>query len=283
MKYQISIAFLLLSFSLRAQTAPPVYHINPWVSGGIITAGAGASLAAWRNTFHKPEIDDSEFTYINKNNVSKFDSWALSLALPQDRDEWEVYATLIQSFTAALPFALSFDKRMQHARLDLLLLYLETSAITITFYQIGPLGPLFHDRYRPVVYYDTLSREVRDIGYNRNSFYSGHVAFAASCSFFLAKVYSDYHPELEANKYLVFGAALIPPLVMGYIRLKELMHFPSDILVGLGVGALCGIVVPEIHRLVQRNISSEPSARIVPVQWSFGIVHEGTGWSFFIR
>jgi membrane-associated phospholipid phosphatase len=71
------------------------------------------------------------------------------------------------------------------------------------------------------------------------------------------KVYSDYHPEIGNNKYLLYGAALIPPLLVGYFRMKALMHFPSDVMVGLGVGALCGILIPEFHRLKDKKISFE--------------------------
>jgi membrane-associated phospholipid phosphatase len=284
LKFTSVIILLLVSLEAGAQTAAPVYDINRWVSGGITAIGAAASLAAWNNTFHKPDIVDSEFTYIKKDNLSSFDAWAVSLAVPEDRSRWEISATALQAITALLPLGLYFDKRMQNEPLDLFLMYLETAAVTLTIYQISPLGPYFHDRYRPVVYYDTLTKEVRHIGYNKNSFYSGHVASTAMSTFFLAKVYTDYHSELDSKKILVYGAALIPPLLMGYIRLKELMHFPSDILVGLGVGALCGFGIPEIHRLVQKHIQSTSSPSIAPLSgWSFGIAHQGSGWSFYIK
>jgi membrane-associated phospholipid phosphatase len=117
------------------------------------------------------------------------------------------------------------------------------------------MGPAFIDRYRPVSYYEELAFDVRSEGDSRNSFYSGHVSSVAAATFFMVKVYSDYHPEIGNNKYLFYGAALVPPVALGYFRIKALRHFPSDILVGIGVGALCGILVPELHRLAQENIS----------------------------
>jgi membrane-associated phospholipid phosphatase len=281
----VIIIFLCIEAGAKAQMPDPIYHVNRWVSGGIIVAGGAASLAAWNNTFHKPEIVDSEFIFINKKNIGSFDAWAVSLEPPANKRVLENYATALQAATALLPLGLYFDKRMQDQRLDLFFLYIETAAITLTLYQIGPLGPLFQDRYRPIVYYDSLKKEIRNIGYNRNSFYSGHVASAAMSSFFLAKVYTDYHPELGANKWIVFGAALLPPLAMGYIRLKELMHFPSDIAVGLAVGALCGVGIPEIHRLVQKHINASASASISTVSggWSIGIAHDGSNWNIFFR
>ena len=37
------------------------------------------------------------------------------------------------------------------------------------------------------------------------------------------------------------------------MRVLALKHFPSDNLVGLGVGAVCGIVIPELHKKKDRR------------------------------
>jgi membrane-associated phospholipid phosphatase len=71
----------------------------------------------------------------------------------------------------------------------------------------------------------------------------------------MAKVYSDFHPDLGWKKYLLYGAASVPPLIVGYLRVKSLDHFPTDVGVGFMVGALCGVLVPEIHRLKNKAIS----------------------------
>jgi membrane-associated phospholipid phosphatase len=53
---------------------------------------------------------------------------------------------------------------------------------------------------------------------------------------------------MGAKKFLLYTAATIPPLVIAYVRVQALKHFPSDNLVGLGVGAVCGIAIPELHK-----------------------------------
>jgi membrane-associated phospholipid phosphatase len=60
---------------------------------------------------------------------------------------------------------------------------------------------------------------------------------------------------MGSKKYLLYGAASIIPLFEGYLRMKALFHFPSDIAVGFGIGALCGILIPEIHRIKIENVS----------------------------
>jgi membrane-associated phospholipid phosphatase len=170
-----------------------------------------------------------------------------------------------------LPTLLLFDKGVRNDWVDILLLYMETMSITSNIYAYSFLGPNFQGRLRPMVYYENLPMKIRKEGANRNSFYSGHVSSATAATIFMAKVYSDYHPEIGNNKYLLYGAALIPPLILGYIRYKALYHFPSDILVGVGVGALCGILIPEFNLANTGNIKlsafSSPAGTGLTALW----------------
>ena len=69
----------------------------------------------------------------------------------------------------------------------------------------------------------------------------------------------------------MYGAAFIPPLVMSYLRLRALAHFPSDLMVGFGMGALCGILVPELHRISIENTSlglyATPEGTGITLKW----------------
>jgi len=89
-----------------------------------------------------------------------------------------------------------------------------------------------------------------------DSFFSGHVSLTASATFFMAKVFSDYHPQLGAKKWLLYTAALVPPALVGYGRYRGLMHFPSDILLGFTIGATVGILVPHLHKTAKEENSS---------------------------
>jgi membrane-associated phospholipid phosphatase len=148
---------------------------------------------------------------------------------------------------------------------------LEVNMVTVSIYAVTPLGPLFQTRYRPVIYYPNAPVNRLDAN-QKNSFYSGHVESAAAASFFMAKVICDYHPELGSNKWWVFGAAAVPPLLMSYFRFMSLNHFPSDIVVGLTVGTLCGVLIPELHRISTRDVSmgvySSPNGTGLTLQWT---------------
>jgi hypothetical protein len=154
-----------------------------------------------------------------------------------------------------LPALLGLDKKIRKDWLDILFMYIEGHIVTHTVYAYSWFGPMFQNRFRPLTYYTNLSLADRRKEGNRNSLFSGHVGSTAFTSFFIAKVYCDYHPELGAAKYLLYSAALVPPLAMGYFRVKAMAHFPSDDMVGLTLGAAVGIILPEIHKFNKKGIT----------------------------
>jgi ABC-type molybdate transport system permease subunit len=71
----------------------------------------------------------------------------------------------------------------------------------------------------------------------------------ATATFFLAKVISDYHPELGAKKRLLYALAIIPPTIVGYYRYKGLKHFSTNVAIGTILGAAFGILIPHFHKI----------------------------------
>ena len=228
------------------------YKVNYWISGGIALAGGVTNYLGIPAIINKQEISVTELNALDKNAVNGFDRWVLN----QDASKADGYnkgAAIVLVTSVTLPAILAFDKYISKDWSKMLVMYLETISVVSNIYTYSPFGPSGQNRFRPVTYYSELPVSERNDGNNRNSFYSGHVASTAAASFFMAKVYSDYHPELGGKKYLVYAAAAIPPLLIGYFRVKGLRHFPSDDLVGLGVGACVGILIPEIHRIKLKN------------------------------
>ena len=66
-------------------------------------------------------------------------------------------------------------------------------------------------------------------------------------SFLTAKMYHDFYPESDARPYVWASAALIPAIT-GYLRVRGGKHYLTDVLVGYGVGAAIGILVPQLHK-----------------------------------
>jgi len=227
------------------------YHVNYWVTGSIIGVGMVGDIFAITRLKNKQSVNAEELAFVTSNRqvnlMNSIDQWALKQN-PADRNLWSDISDYGQTGIFLLPALLVIDKNMRRDWYDLLLMYLEGHTITFTFYNYSPLGPTFQNRLRPVTYYPEFSDDIRMSGKNRNSFYSGHVASVSYTTFFMAKVYCDYHPNLGALKYLFYLAAAIPPVIIGYARVKALAHFPSDDAVGLALGAVIGIVLPELHK-----------------------------------
>ncbi len=249
------------------------YHVNRITVGVIIAGGSVADYLAINPLRDKPVITQTEFDNLNRDELNAFDRWALRQN-PADRKMFQDISDYSQIPFYLLPPAIfAINKKMRKEWVDLTLMYWEGHTFTFFSYNYGFLGPRFQNRYRPVVYYDEIPVEDKNIGYNRSSFYSGHTASVTYTSFFMAKVYSDYHPELGAKKYLLYAAALVPSAAMGYMRVKALDHFPSDCMAGLLVGAVAGIAVPEFHKFHNKNISlgmfSSPAGTGFTMRWNF--------------
>jgi membrane-associated phospholipid phosphatase len=227
------------------------YKVNYWVTGSIIGVGMISDYFAIGRLKGKTSMSDEDLAFLNsdaqKDLINPIDRWALE----QNPSQMTLYKDISdygQTVIFLLPSLLIIDKQIRKDWLDLLLMYVEGHTITFTFYNYSPLGPTFQNRWRPIIYYSEIPLDERKSGHNLNSFYSGHTASSAYSTFFMAKVYCDYHPELGAKKYLLYLAASIPPLIVGYARVKALAHFPSDDAVGFALGAIIGIVVPELHK-----------------------------------
>ena len=235
-----------------------VYRVNYFVEGAVICVGMVGDLFAIPRLKSKGSLTDEELLLANsdqqKNLINSVDKWALHQPT-SDRTMWKKISDDGEIGIFLLPSLLMIDKNIRKDWLHILAMYVEGHTITFTFYNYSPLGPFFVNRYRPATYYPELGVPAQENSNNRNSFYSGHVASCTYSTFFMAKVYCDYHPEIGGLKYLLYLAASVPPLVIGYARIRSLDHFPSDVAVGFGLGAILGIVVPALHKRSSKHLS----------------------------
>lgn len=237
-------------------TSPRVYDINIKRTLIISAALMAANAYAVPNFIHgKKDLTPEELAGATQRTAYNFfDKWALDQD-PTKRDSWyRLSDHTLTGIIAASAATFIFSKRSRKDWLRIGLMFYKTQFMTFAFYDFSPIGATFQNKLRPVVYYPYFSEELRRQGRQRNSMYSGHAAQAASAAFFAAKVYCDYHPEIGNKKYLVYSIAAVPSLFAGWLRVKALAHFPSDVLIGTAIGAAFGILVPESHRIKNRNL-----------------------------
>ncbi len=243
------VVFLFAStfFAQEAEKEENAYKINPYISASIGVVGTTANYFGIIKIRDKTDISEEVVLGLDKNKINSFDRRAL-FQDPSKRSTRNTISDIGAIATFVAPVFLLADKRIKSQWLDVGLLYFETQTISMLLYAWSPLGPQFIDRYRPETYYDEINLKNRQGGQNRNSFFSGHTVVTATGSFFIAKVICDFHPELGGKKWLVYGAALVPPTVVGYFRVKGLRHFPTDTIVATALGAAVGILIPHLHK-----------------------------------
>ncbi|MCD4697254.1 MAG: phosphatase PAP2 family protein [Bacteroidales bacterium] len=222
-----------------------VYKINRKVEIPVTVGLFIGNIFGFEYLEDKPLLDSMEIAQLDANEIWKFDR----IATEQDAlfiSQAEDISDIALNITVALPALLALDNDIRKDWLDLLILYGETHAINSSVYILT--AGMFN-RIRPFVYNPDVPYVHKTGSGTRNSFFSGHVSTTASASFFMAKVYSDYHPELGNKKLWLFGAALIPPAIVSFYRYKAMKHFPTDVIYGVAIGAAAGILIPHFHKI----------------------------------
>ncbi|OHX64764.1 phosphatase PAP2 family protein [Flammeovirga pacifica] len=228
-----------------------IYYAPPVTTGSIAAAGLVANVLGIRMLNARPSISESTVLGLDRNNVNAFDRHVFDHDV-NDRENSHNFTDWGLYISAVMPFALFIDKDIRKDWFEVSLMYLETQMIAVNLYNY--LGPGVFTRYRPITYMYGEGNppvEMRELTDNNNerSFFSGHTSNTAVGTFFTAKVLLDYHPEWSTlAKVGVYTAAFIPPALVGYYRTRAYKHFYTDVMMGCTVGALTGIMVPQIHK-----------------------------------
>jgi membrane-associated phospholipid phosphatase len=221
--------------------------------GPIIIAGLGLTYLGYNMIINKKGITPLEALSRKKANLPFFDRGNAGYYSESANDA--SYIPFFVSFTSPILMAV-FDKHQRAHFGQVSALFLEAMAISGAAYTLTA-GSI--SRSRPLVYEGTTaSMDTRTSNNSQRSFFAGHVSATATATFFAAQVYSDFHPNSKAKPFVWATAAAIPAIV-GYYRYQAGQHFLSDILIGYGVGATVGILVPKLHRTeFFRNLSVAP-------------------------
>lgn len=232
-----------------------VYKISKKVEIPVTVALFMSNFVGFNYLNNKIGLSYNEIISLDPDDIWWFDRVATQQNA-DDRFRNQDISDWIMNVSIALPAFLMIDKDIRVDWLDLLILYGETHAVNTSLYLSSAA---FIDRTRPFLYSPYVPYGYKSGTGTTVSFFSGHASTTATASFFMAKVYSDYHPVLGNKKYWIFGAAIIPPALVGWFRVKAMQHFPTDVIVGTVVGAAIGIIIPQLHKLKKKtNLSFIP-------------------------
>ena len=131
------------------------------------------------------------------------------------------------------------------------------------------------ERLRPYAYDEGMDVERRRAfaasrGDVQESFFSGHVAAAFAAAMYTSTVLGDLHGWTGLTRTLRYGALGVAATTAA-ARVLGGQHYPSDVLVAAGVGALVGWGVPYLHRKRdERRLTLAVGPGSVELRWWMG-------------
>lgn len=250
-KIFFSIALVFATVAHAQQSTTP-YEWN-WVTDGIwLGAGFGGSAYGLMLIKDKEGLSQEELNTLSKDDISRINRWAAGY----NSENASKISDIPFAISFVAPLALLFNDDINDHSGQYIGMYLESLSTTAALFSITA-GLV--NKSRPYVYNHDLDNNRRQSNNGQRSFYSGHVAASAAATFFAAKVYSDFNPDAQ-GKFYIWAAAAAVPATAGYFRIKAGQHFLTDVLIGYGIGAATGVLVPELHKTKDASLRVSPTA-----------------------
>jgi len=235
------------------------------VSSGVIL-GVGLLADGLNKT---TPFTTEELSALNVNDINAFDRRYVNNYSPIDARTSDYFRTGV----TILPILLLSE---HHTKEDITsLLVMSAEVMAITFGITNGVKNLVA-RTRPNVYNPMVPLSERTSSRSRKSFFSGHTSHTAAASFFMAKVISDYHPNMnKGTKIVLWSVSAYIPVITGYLRVKAGKHFPTDVVAGYALGAFAGWLIPHLHSVDRKGFLSKINVQVNPsssgMQFSFKV------------
>lgn len=223
-----------------SESTEKMYKLNYAADLPVVAVGVGWCGYAFGKIYDKPNSSVDDIRQLDKSKLNSLDRWAAG----KYSDKASATSDLFFYGSMPLPALLLIDKKIRRDAPKIGFLYLEAMSVTGLLYTGCDY---FIDRYRPEAYRTDIGPENLTSGNNRNSFFAGHVALVGTSTFFIAKVYHDYHPGTTWS-YVLWGGAIAATGATIYLRHAAGKHFPTDLAVGTAIGVLSGVMIPQLHK-----------------------------------
>ncbi len=233
---------------------PSIYKVNTRIELPLTVAGFLGTYLAFPALYRISNLSTAEIAQLDRFDVNRFDRPIID----EDPKLYSFYRKRSDTWINASmfsPLLLLIDPKVRADGWKYVTLYGETQMLNTVVYQIAAF---LIRRPRPFTYNENLTLAERSGNQGSNSFFSGHVSTVATASFFTAKAYTDYYQIKGWKRLALYGIATVPPSVVGFYRMKAGRHFRSDVIVGLVVGGIMGITIPELHRRAKRKKAPRP-------------------------
>ena len=209
----------------------------------------GASFFGYRQLDRYASFTADDIAKLNPTRINAFDRPVASFD-PARFEAAQQRSDRFLNLSIASPLLLMLSNRIRPKGLDVLTLYTTAHAVNNLLYFATAFSIR---RARPLTYNPAIPVSEKIGNAKSNSFYSGHVSFSTTATFFGAKILTDFYHIKGWKRVAVFSGAAIPPILVGFNRMNAGKHFRTDVLTGFLVGAACGIAIPEIHRISRKT------------------------------
>jgi len=226
----------------------------PYLTAGAIITALAVGIE-YTNTV-KPYTANELFS-LDKNEINSFDRGATSNWSPNAH----MASNVLISSATFLPILFLAN---HHTRNDLAQLVVMSGEVMLLNFGLTLLVKNVVNRPRPLTYNVNVPIGERTNATSKESFFSGHTSHTTAASILIAKVVSDYHPDLKSSiKVGLWTTMIVLPAATAYLRVKAGKHFPSDVIAGYIVGGAIGYFIPQLHKT--REKETEQKMSFVPV------------------
>lgn len=214
-------------------------HEIPFIITSALTVSAGFIAQAANN---EKFLNIAEINRLNPDGLSSFDKPAIYNSSTKAAS----YSDFFRTSMTLLPI---YFVSNHHTKEDVWPLVAMSFEVLSTTFGLTNMAKNIARRPRPFAYNPEVPLENKLKIDAKRSFFSGHTSHTAAFTFFMAKVVTDYHPNMKKGfKAVMWSGAVLIPATTAYLRVKAGRHFPTDVIAGYAVGALVGFIVPHLHK-----------------------------------
>ncbi len=218
-----------------------------WIQDGLLIGGVTVlNLGSLYIQSRQIPLTDLELAALDPLQIPGIDRWVTGM--------WSGTADKISTVTEILSVALpAVTLPLMGGSQDIIALMVYFSEAELLASGLTGIVKGLAGRPRPYVYNTSLSPDIRCTAGSQRSFFSGHSSTAFCGAAFFAMMLDYYLPGTgkidQALKYSLTITGYTLATATGILRVVAGQHFVTDVLVGAGVGILCGWLVPAVHRL----------------------------------
>ncbi len=219
------------------------YELSTTLDLPLLGTAAGLFLSSAE---YDPFDPSTDFEGLRRGDVNWFDRVAVGHFSEAARQYSHTSRNVLVAGVVALVAA---ESAWSEDFMTLAVMSAEVAGITMA---LNSRTKAWTERLRPYAYDDQMSPEARrrfaeDNGDVQESFYSGHTVMAFTAAMYGSTVVGDLYGWSDLTRKLRYGMlGVATTTAIG--RVLGGQHYPSDVLVGAGVGMLVGWGVPYLHR-----------------------------------